>query len=270
MTDLLKRSVAPIPEQAWEEIDDTAARVLKSQLTARRFVEIDGPHGWQLGAVNTGRLVTADKPAADDVPWGQRAVLPLVETRVPVELDQMELDSIARGVQDADLDPLEEAARRIARFEESAVYNGFKAGGIRGIVEASEHAAVPMPEDGRQFPSAIAQAVEAITLAGVGGPFTVVLDRDAWAALMQSGAGGYPPQRIIRELGVDHLYMSPVLEGGLVASTAAGNFQLTLGQDFSIGYAFHDRNRVELFLTESFTFRVLETKASVRLRKGGR
>jgi hypothetical protein len=36
-----------------------------------------------------------------------------------------------------------------------------------------------------------------------------------------------------------------------------------LGQDFSVGYASHDRDKVELYLTESFTFRVLEPAAAV-------
>jgi uncharacterized linocin/CFP29 family protein len=36
----------------------------------------------------------------------------------------------------------------------------------------------------------------------------------------------------------------------------------------SIGYAAHDRESVELYLTESFTFRVLEERAAVFLRRG--
>ena len=130
MVDLLKRSLAPLTEKAWEEIDATAARVLKSQLTARRIVDFDGPHGWDFAAVNLGRLDTAKEPSPQEVPWGKRLVLPLIESRVPFQLDQMELDSIARGAKDADLEPLEDAARRTALFEESAVYNGFEPAGI--------------------------------------------------------------------------------------------------------------------------------------------
>ena len=39
-----------------------------------------------------------------------------------------------------------------------------------------------------------------------------------------------------------------------------------MGQDLSIGYAVHDREHVELYFTESFTFRVLEATAAVELR----
>jgi uncharacterized linocin/CFP29 family protein len=265
MVDLLKRSLAPLTEKAWEEIDATAARVLKSQLTARRIVDFDGPHGWDFAAVNLGRLEMAKEPTPQDVPWGKRLVLPLVETRVPCQLDQMELDSLARGAKDADLEPLEDAARRIALFEESAVYKGFESAGIKGIIPASAHQPINLPKNTREFPETVARAIETMTQAGIEGPFVLVLGTDAWAGLMQSGSGGYPPQRIIRNLIDGDPRRSPAIEGGLLVSAAAGNFELAVGQDFSVGYASHDRNKVELYLAETFTFRVLEPKASVRL-----
>ena len=51
----------------------------------------------------------------------------------------------------------------------------------------------------------------------------------------------------------------------MLLSTAGGDFELTIGQALAIGYASHDRNEVELFLTESFTFRVLRPEAAVEL-----
>lgn len=265
MADLLRRSQAPLTDKTWDEIDGTARRVLKSQLTARAVVDVDGPHGWDLAAVNLGRIELSADHGPHDVPWGKRLVLPLLENRVPFRLDQLELDSVERGAKDADLDALEEAARRIALFEESAVYNGFAAAGIEGIIPACPHPPIALPTNTREFPEAVARAVEVLRVGGVAGPFALVLGVEAWAALMQSGAGGYPPGRIIREMIREEPYMSPAIVGGLVLSMADGNFELTLGQDFSIGYASHDRESVELYLTESFTFRVLQPNAAVRL-----
>jgi uncharacterized linocin/CFP29 family protein len=50
-----------------------------------------------------------------------------------------------------------------------------------------------------------------------------------------------------------------------VLSLRGGDYELTVGQDLSVGYAYHDKHEVELYLTESFTFRVLEPAAAVRL-----
>jgi uncharacterized linocin/CFP29 family protein len=41
---------------------------------------------------------------------------------------------------------------------------------------------------------------------------------------------------------------------------------MTVGQDLSIGYLSHGKESVDLYLTESFTFRVLEPAAAVELR----
>jgi uncharacterized linocin/CFP29 family protein len=63
---------------------------------------------------------------------------------------------------------------------------------------------------------------------------------------------------------------APVLvEGAVLLSTRGGDYELTVGQDWSVGYAAHDRTKVELYLTESFTFRVLESKAAILLRRSG-
>ena len=50
------------------------------------------------------------------------------------------------------------------------------------------------------------------------------------------------------------------LRGGALVSTRVGDYELTVGQDLSIGYTADDRTDVELFITETFTFRVLEEK----------
>ena len=89
--DLLKRSHAPITPEAWKQIDAEARRVLQINLAGRRLVDLDGPHGWQYAAVNTGRL-TIRTDGALGVPWGVRDVAPLIEVRVPFELPIMELD----------------------------------------------------------------------------------------------------------------------------------------------------------------------------------
>lgn len=265
MADLLRRALAPLTEEAWNEIEETAARVIKSQLTARALVDFDGPHGWDYAAVNLGRLEMAKSDGPYDVPWGRRLVLPLLETRVPFKLDQMELDTIARGAKDADLGSVEDAARRVALFEESAIYNGFEPAGIEGIIPCTGQDPVELPKNTREFPEAVARAAQAIRLAGVSGPLKLVLGNEAWTALMQSGTGGYPPQRIIRNLLESDPMVSPAIDGGVLVAAGEGNFELTVGQDFAVGYASHDRNQVELYLTESFTFRVLEPMACVRL-----
>jgi len=54
--DILKRNVAPLTQSAWDEIDGRAEEVLRSRLTARKAVKVNGPMGWNFTALSEGRL----------------------------------------------------------------------------------------------------------------------------------------------------------------------------------------------------------------------
>ena len=62
-----------------------------------------------------------------------------------------------------------------------------------------------------------------------------------------------------------HIVQSDAVQGGALVSARGGDYELTVGQDLSIGYTYHTKHEVELYLTESFTFRVLEPAAAVRI-----
>ena len=117
---LLKRTLAPITASAWEQIDDQAKEVFNSYLGGRKVVDIDGPHGWKLAAVNTGRINAMKLDLDEGIVAGRREVVPLIELRVPFRLSIDELDAAARGADDLDLDPLIEAAIKIASAEKPA------------------------------------------------------------------------------------------------------------------------------------------------------
>jgi uncharacterized linocin/CFP29 family protein len=52
---------------------------------------------------------------------------------------------------------------------------------------------------------------------------------------------------------------------GAVLSLRGGDFVLDVGEDLSIGYVSHDADAVQLYMEESFTFRVIEPDAAVAL-----
>jgi uncharacterized linocin/CFP29 family protein len=265
MPTILKREFAPISDQAWQELDKEARRVLLGCLVARKVVDFSGPHGWEFAAVNLGRLKIAARKAPGGIAWGTRQVQPVIEVRLPFTLRQIEIDSITRGAADADLDPLQEVVAAAARFEDTAVFQGFAGGDVAGIVKSSAHKPVRLPKDAEQYPRTVAEAVKTLTSAGVEGPYALVLGSDLYFALVQSARTGYPPRKTIEQLLGGDILHTPVLTGGLVVTTRGGDFELSVGKDFSLGYAGHDRDGVELFITESFTFRVIEPRAAVVL-----
>ncbi|HEY7375256.1 MAG TPA: family 1 encapsulin nanocompartment shell protein [Polyangia bacterium] len=266
--DLLKRALAPIAPPALAAVDAEAARVLKLNLAGRRIVDFRGPHGWELAAVNTGRLAMhADQPEGE-VHFGIRQAQALVEARVPIRLPIMELDSIGRGAPDPDLRAVVAAAERVAHFEDAAIFNGLGAAGIVGIIPASPHHAHKLPPDVTHLPRAILTARETLRQAGIDGPYALALDTAYTAQVLAAAEDGYPlSKRLTEEVLDGPLVRAPAIEGGVLLSVRGGDYELTVGQDLSIGYATHDRQTVELYLTESFTFRVLEGAAAVRLAR---
>lgn len=266
MNSLLKK-LAPISSAAWKEIDEQARRVLEVSLAGRKLVDFVGPLGHDAAAVNLGRVERLRGGPVEGVKAVRRTVQSLVELRVPFELSRAEIEAIDRGAKNVDLGPLDEAAKRIARAEDTAIFHGYEAGSIRGIVDASDHPAQRIPDRYEGYPALVSEATRLLREAGVGGPFAIALGPRCYAGLMQATAGGgYPVLEIVRRMIDGPIIWAPAVDGAVVLSARSGDFELTVGQDLSIGYTSHDEETVHLYLVESFTFRVLAGEAAVALR----
>jgi len=261
----LFRELAPVPDAAWQEIEKDAKRTLKTTCAARKLVDFVGPLGWQASAVNRGRVRTIEPPASSNVESRVRRVLPLVELRVPFELDRDELDAVERGAEDFDTDPVIAAARAIAIAEDRAVFHGYPAASIEGICEGATKATITLTDDYATYPALIAAALNRLRDGGVGGPFAVALSERCYTGLTEATVGGYPVLEHVRRLIDGPPVWAPGLDGALVLSMRGDDFQLTVGEDFSIGYLDHDARRVRLYIEESFTFWLLTPEAAVPL-----
>ncbi len=262
--DILKRSLAPVADVAWEMIEAEAQRVLRGNLSARKLVDFDGPHGWTKAAVNTGAVKIGAAKLVEGVDWGTREVLPLVEARAAFALKIWDLDNVGRGGRAPDLSSVAVAGRKLALFEEKAIYHGFKDAGIVGMTAGAQKP-IPLPKDPSQMVATVEAAIVALQSAGVGGPYCLVLGRQPYQMLMSGDERGYPLVRRVGDLLGGKIHWSPALDGGVLVSGRGGDFRFVSGQDVSIGYQKHDAKEVVLFLTESFTFEVLEPNAAIAL-----
>jgi uncharacterized linocin/CFP29 family protein len=264
--DILKRSLAPITDEAWAEINDQAKKTLYSTLTARKFVDVVGPKGWNYAASSLGRLNLPTNQPSSGVRYGIYQVQPLIEMRIPFELEIRELDNVIRGAKDIELQSLIEAAQKIALFEEKAIYDGFEEGNIIGIAESFKHKPISATDSPSGFLEAIFKGVTALTEASVSGPYALVVNPDIWA-MMSGSTQGYPLRRRVEEIIGGEMIPCPSIRDAFLISLRGGDLELVIGQDFSIGYEAHDGQKVRLFLTESFTFRVLDPDVMVPLSR---
>lgn len=261
----LHRELAPISEEAWEQIDGEAKRTLKLTLAARRLVDFVGPLGWATSAVGLGRTETAAGLPRKDVQARLRWTQPLVEFRTPFQLARDELESIARGAKDADLQPVIEAARSAALAEDHAVFHGFAAGKISGIFEASADNALTLTEDYEKYPRVVAEARDKLQSLGVNGPYGIALGERCYTGLTQATSGGYPVIKHVQRELTGPIVWAPAIDGAVLLSLRGDDFELIVGQDFSIGYLDHSGTEVQLYLQESFSFLVYSPEAAVPL-----
>ncbi len=260
--DILKRSLAPITDDSWEEIDEAAREVLETRLTGRKFVDTTEPRGWDYAAIPEGRL-TIEEDSPEAVRYGVRKASPLVESRVSFELNIWELDNVTRGAKDVDLSPLEDAAARAAQFEEDVIYHGLAEAGIEGLLPAAE-TTVNLSDGASGILEAASEAVTVFQDEAVEGPYNLVVDRELWQSIARTSKG-YPLKRQLEDLIEGSIIYSPKVEDPLLVSSRGEDLELVLGQDFSIGYENHGTKKVKLFITESFGFRVLEPAAIIKL-----
>jgi uncharacterized linocin/CFP29 family protein len=260
----LHRELAPVSDAAWAGIEAEARRTFQSHIAARRVVDVRGPQGSSLASVGTGHLTSIEEPASG-VTARLRTSQQLVELRVPFTLSRQDIDDVERGALDPDWQPVKDAAKKIAFAEDRAVFEGYQAAGITGLRQSTSNPSLTLPAEVREYPDVIAQAVSALRLAGVDGPFSLLLSAEGFTAVSETADHGYPIRDHLARVVDGEIIWAPAIDGAFVLSGRGGDYELHLGQDLSIGYLNHDASAVELYFQESLTFLVYTAEASVAL-----
>ena len=265
----LHRELAPISDAAWASIEEEARRTFEQNVAARRVVDLTGPEGPGLASVGTGHLSDIEAPA-DGVIARLRTAQPLVELRVPFTVSRQDVDDVERGAQDSDWQPVKDAAKQIGFAEDRAVFEGYPAAGIAGVRQSSSNPALTLPAEARDYPNVVSQAVTALRLAGVGGPFSLLLSAGAYTLVSETSDHGYPIREHLARVIDGEIVWAPAIDGAFLLSARGGDFELRLGQDLSIGYLSHDADTVRLYFQETLTFLVYTAEASVALGAASR
>ena len=252
----LMRELAPVTDHSWSQIDQEATRSLKHVLAGAPPHEFTGPLGW--GAVSStggGRTENLDGAALGPVEVARRTVAPLIELRSAFSLAKSELAAADRGATDLDLDPVIDAGRASALAEDQLVFHGYQPGGVSGS------RAVDAPSGGDHQ-----RGLQPLSRArGPGGGRSPrrrhrrsLHDRPGSSLFHRRHrdhrARGLPGLRAPPSdpLGGPVVW-APAVDGAVVLSQRGGDFELTVGQDFSVGYRSEDATSVNLYIEESLS-----------------
>ena len=262
----LLRDLAPISDEAWALIDEEASRSLKHHLAARRLVDFAGPLGWPASAVDLGRIDRLPAGPTANVDAARRRVVALIELRTAFSLGRSELEDAERGAADPDLTSVIDASRAAALAEDHAIFNGYPDGGIAGIAPSSPHQPILITDDYSAYPTQVAMAVETLRAADIAGPYAIALGPRSYTGVTETTEhGGYPVFEHLRQILGGSVVWAPAVDGAVVLSERGGDYEMTVGEDFSIGYRSASDEAVSLYLEETLAFRINTPEAAVAL-----
>jgi len=259
----LRRSAAPLSDKVWHEVDDVAGSMFKQTVVTRRILDFDGPRGWNHVATQLGTFKPVDMPRESGK---ARLSIPdvqlLTEVRTGFSIPWTDIDIFERVGPTLDSKSIEEAARDLALGEDSLVLYGTAS--VPGILTSPEtpHLALSDWSQPGRVVADLLGALEKLDTLGVKGPYEAVLSpHHYYSYLRQTGeGGGYPAAK---QLGIviAKVYNSPVVEGAVLYSTRGGDFLITVGGDFAVGYRAHDETAVHLFCVETIAAQLLTPEA---------
>ncbi|HEY9370325.1 family 1 encapsulin nanocompartment shell protein [Streptomyces sp.] len=263
-TSNLHRELAPITAEAWAQIEEEASRTFRRHIAGRRVVDVPDPAGPEFAAAGTGHLAHLTPPAPG-VTAQLREARPIVDLRVPFTVTRAAVDDVERGAKDSDWQPVKDAARTMAFVEDRTVFDGYEAAGVEGLRARSSNPVLRLPTEPRDYPDALSRALTSLRLAGVDGPYALLLGADEYAAVSETSDHGYPIAAHLARMLDGPPIWAPALRGAFVLSMRGGDFELLLGQDLAIGYTGHDAHGIDLYLHETLTFLAYTDEAVVVL-----
>jgi uncharacterized linocin/CFP29 family protein len=259
--DPLNRDAAPLPDEIWREIGEAAVDAARDMLTARRFLEVEGPFGVGLTTIELGNDDYCRTPGEGEAGAVLGRALSVPMLRRSFRLSIRRVAAHLQYGQPLDLSPVEDAAEAVAKREEEFVYYGQPDFGLQGLLNADVRLSAAGGDwsDVDQALNDVLAAVTRLDEAGFRGPYALVLEPALYNGLFRRYPGTDMLQlEHLKRLCTKGIYKAPI-EGGAVVDPRVG--KIILGQDLAPGYAAQDGIHYQLYLTESLVFRLDEPQA---------
>lgn len=257
----LNREQAPFGDNVWQLIDEAAVKAARDRLSARRFLDVDGPYGPGLTAIEVGNDGYCRQPGPDEAGAviGRAISMPML--RKSFKLSIRRLASYLDLGQPLNLTPVEDAAEAVVAREEETIYFGQADFGLEGLLTAKgrKHLDGGNWANLEEVLSDVIAAVTKLDDVGFRGPYALVLSPALFNGLFRH----YPGTNLLQLEHLRRLFDRGIhkasIEGGAVVDPHVG--PLLIGQDLSAGYVSQDGIHYELYLSESIVLRLDEPQA---------
>lgn len=257
----LNREQAPFPDFIWERIDAAAVEAARALLTGRRFLDVEGPFGLGLTAVELGADDYCREPGEQEAGAIVSKAISVPMLRKSCRLSTRRLAAHLDKEMPLTLTEVQDAAEAVARREEEFIYFGQADFGLEGLLNAKGHKEVKTP-DWTSLDNALNNVLTAITTldkAGFHGPYAFAVPPAQYNNLFRH----YEHTDLLQ---VEHLkslcthgVYKAAVDKPVVVDNHAG--AVVLGQDLRAGYAGSDGIHYQLYVCESMVLRLDEPEA---------
>jgi uncharacterized linocin/CFP29 family protein len=259
--DTLNRRLAPFSDAIWQAIDEAAVKAARDRLTGRRFLDLEGPFGAGLTAIEVGNDDYCRQPGPEEAGAVMGRTIPVPMLRRGFRLSIRRVAAHLEQGLPLDLSPAQDAAEAVAHREEELIYRGQQDFGLAGLLTIEDR--LRFAGGGwSQIDRALQDTLAAVTLldeAGFRGPYALVLAPPLYNTLFRL----YPGSDVLQLEHLRRLCQAGIfkadIEGGVVVDPRVG--ALILGQDFRTGYVSQDGVHHQLYVSESIVLRIDEPKA---------
>lgn len=256
-TDFLDRGSAPFGAEVWAKIDEAVIAAASSQMSARRLLEIEGPHGLGLKSIS----------GPDDDIESDGGTTVCLSPAFPVPTIRYAFQMPMRDVADYEttgvvfnLRRIASAAIAMAHREDQMIFNGMPDQNIPGLLNVPGAASVHSEhwtEPGVAFNN-IVEAVNVLDSQGLHGPYSLALSPNRYNLLFriypQAGITEYEQLQPLIGGGI---YKSAALNDGGVLIAAGRQFlSIVMGLDLVTGYVGISCGEYDLCLMESVVLKV--------------
>jgi len=252
----LGREDAPFGEEIFSKLDELVVAIAKSQLSARRLLDIEGPYGLALKSVP----LVDEAVIAGDVKLMSSPILPIPMLETEFTLGARDLANYEETGFSLDSAAIAEAAMAAARAEDILVFEGNKDLGVRGLLNIDGAQSVKLGnwgEPGASANDAIA-AITALDKAGFHGPYLLALEPGLYNMLLRLMPTGFQTelQYIENVVGSKVIKAPGIKKGGVLLASGKQFVSIVIGQDMSVGFIGPEGPDYEFKIIESLAPRI--------------
>jgi uncharacterized linocin/CFP29 family protein len=247
---------APESPELLNKIEEAAVSAARDILSGRRIIDVEGPYGLGLTAVEVGNDDLCRQPGPEEASavLSHALSLPMIYRRF--SLSRRRIAAFREMGQPLNLKVVEDAAQAVAMREEEFIYHGQPDFHLHGLLTAAGRNTLQGGDWGSvdQVLDNVIAAVNTLDSKGYRGPYGLALAPALYNNLFRR----YPGSDLLQ---IEHLkrlctrgIVKAQIEGGVLVAKDVGS--IVLGQDLQIAYLTSDAAHENFAVTESLVLKI--------------